>query len=670
MSLLPYPKRSPKTISQESTILVSDAQLLSQFLKLKNEEAFAAIVNRYGSMVFAVAVRIVRDRHIAEDVTQATFLLLAKDAKKIKRREALSSWLHGVAIRLAKKSMKRRSREQVYNVVTDQEVAEKSFEEIHSTFEQQVLDEELNRLPTQYRDPLVLHYLQGKTYEETAQQLGVTLGAIEGRMKRGKRELQLRLTKRGVSLGAVVAALSWSQAEAAVSLQPEIIHTIAENGIAAFQGTAFTPACSPEAVFLAGKELTMLTTTKIALMTLALSVAAGTGWVTHSGLAQEGRGRAAAENSAVIQTQVDDLGSPASNRGVSNSDEGGDNPLSQGSGFESVLSEGDRIISIGSSDSTQADLATELNSLRKQLNALANSQSDPFAARDEEKFQAQIRKLQADLARLTKLNREADMDLSEYGGEGMEGMMENMGGDMMSGMGMEMSGVSSGSTIKVEKNQSPATEKIVAALDSLNKPIDFIEQPISDAIEYISEVYEIPTIIDEQELENEGLSLDEPITFEMDADTIPTQDALELMLEKLDLKYIIKNGVLIVTTEVGATEHSETRVYDVRPLNIEDPEALTDVLLHTVAPDSWAILGGMGEVSFLNGSLVVIQSQEVHEKIEVLLNQLAKQVEANSNNPNWPPKKRPAQGGEMGYGGGGFMGSGFMGGGMEGGGGR
>ena len=582
MSLLPYPKRSPETIPQESTVLVSDAQLLSQFLKLKNEAAFAAIVNRYGNMVFAVAVRIVRDRHIAEDVTQATFLLLAKDAKKIKRREALSSWLHGVAIRLAKKSMKRRSREQVYNVVTDQEVAEKSFEEIHSTFEQQVLDEELNRLPTQYRDPLVLHYLQGKTYEETAQQLGVTLGAIEGRMKRGKRELHLRLTKRGVSLGAAVAALSWSQAEAAVSLQPEIIHTIAENGIAAFQGTAFTPACSPEAVFLAGKELTMLTTTKIALMTLALTVAAGTGWVTHSGIAQDGISNGSAGNSDAVQTKVTELGSPASNRSATISDEVADNTLSQASGFEGVLSEGDRIISIDVSDSIETDLATDLNALQEQLNALAANQSDPFASNNEDKLQAQLRKLQADLERLKKSiakqterkNPGADMDIFLYGGEGGEGM-EAMDGGMMMEMTLDLQ--SPGSVIKVEKNQSPAAEKIVAALDSLNKPVEFIDSPISEVIEYIGEAYGIPTIIDEQELENEGLSLDEPITFLMDADLISTRDALELMLDKLELKYIIKNGVLIVTTEVGAEIHSETRVYDVRPLNIEDPEALTDV---------------------------------------------------------------------------------------------
>ena len=64
---------------------MSDVELLTQFLKLKNESAFAALVDRYGQMVFAVSLRIVRDRHSAEDVTQATFLLLAKDAKKIER---------------------------------------------------------------------------------------------------------------------------------------------------------------------------------------------------------------------------------------------------------------------------------------------------------------------------------------------------------------------------------------------------------------------------------------------------------------------------------------------------------------------------------------------------------------------------------------------------------
>lgn len=648
MSLLSYPKQHPVAISQETKILASDAQLLTDFLKLKNEAAFKSLVNRYGSLVFSVALRIVRDRHIAEDVTQATFLLLAKDAKKIKRREALGSWLHGVAIRLAKKSIKRRSREQVYNVVTEQEVAEKSFEEIHSTFEQQVLDEELQKLPAHYRDPLVLHFLQGKTYEETAQQLGVTLGAIEGRMKRGKRELKLRLTKRGVSLGAAVAALSWSQAEAAVSLQPEMIHTIAENGLAAFQGTAFTPVCSPEAVYLAGKELTMLTATKIALMTLVLTTAVGTGWVTHAGFAQDVSGGTAGAKTQ-LQTQVSDTESARPRIAATVVSEKGTNNGAEANPFESIDAGGDGLSQGSQPAAVQPDLTAQLNLLRQQLNALAASQSDPFSNGMSEEMTAQIRKLQADLARLTELYARQKQGNKQNGmSAGSQPAQYDFGMDiMMSGMemGMGFGPAPVKTTLAVEKNQSPAAEKIEQALGELNKSIELIDQPLQDAISNLSETYEIPILINEQELENEGLSADEPINLVLSENTISTRDALELMLEQLDLTYIIKNGVMMITTQTGADSYTETRVYDVRPLKIEDPEALTDVLLRTVEPDSWAQLGGSGEMSYLNGSLIVIQSQQVHEKIEVLLNQLAKQVVANPDSPSWPAKDRSYQGG-------------------------
>ena len=112
----------------------SDAELLARFLNEKSENAFSQIVARYGEMVFAVAMRAVRHRQTAEDVTQATFLVLARDAKKIAKSSALGSWLHGVTIRLAKKALKRCHREfcnseKVNDVVTETDEAQEFFDE-------------------------------------------------------------------------------------------------------------------------------------------------------------------------------------------------------------------------------------------------------------------------------------------------------------------------------------------------------------------------------------------------------------------------------------------------------------------------------------------------------------------------------------------------------------
>ncbi len=660
MSLLSHPKQPANHQDPEPDALVSDAELLSQFLKLKNEAAFTALVDRYGNMVFAVAVRIVRDRHSAEDVAQATFLLLAKDAKKIRRRESLSSWLHGVAIRLAKKALKRRSREKVNDVVTELEIAEKTFEEIHSTFEQQVLDEELQGLPTQYRDPLVLHFLQGKTYEEVAQLLGVTLGAIEGRMKRGKRELQLRVTKRGVGLGAALTALSWSQAEAAAAIRPEFIHTIAQNGLAAFQRTAFTPACSPEAVYLAGKEVTMFTTTKIAFFTCSLAIAAGAGWMSHVGFAQDGSGAAGNAQGVVIDTAVaqpNEAGSeqppkPTIKQRIQaqkarNSFRntagygggGGEGVEGAGGGFG---------MGVDTSQETRQKLLKMLQSIeetKKQVDELMRQSSTELDPNFVEK---------SDLAKTLKLLTQLEADYKAIFEAGDASGLAGMGGEgalmisTQNNQGLE-------SKLAVEKDQSPAEEKIEAALETI-VGFEFPGNPLSDVVALLSEQHEIPILVDEEELSNEGLSVDDEVKIVTSG--VSMRNGLALMLEPLQLTYVIKNDVMMITSNVRAEELTETRVYDVRPLQIHDPEALADVLLHTIDPESWSEMGGKGDISFLNGSLVVIQNQKVHGQIEKLLNQLARQAQKSSQNPDWPAKNRPVPSGFGPGGSGGAMGSG------------
>jgi RNA polymerase sigma-70 factor (ECF subfamily) len=82
----------------------SDAELLARFLARRDEAAFAAIVARHGPMVLRVCRRILADAHAAEDCFQATFLVLARKAASVRRRESLAAWLHGVAARVSRKA--------------------------------------------------------------------------------------------------------------------------------------------------------------------------------------------------------------------------------------------------------------------------------------------------------------------------------------------------------------------------------------------------------------------------------------------------------------------------------------------------------------------------------------------------------------------------------------
>jgi DNA-directed RNA polymerase specialized sigma24 family protein len=93
---------------------VSDGQLLSRFVQQREERAFTALVQRHGPMVLAVARRLLRQPQDAEDVFQAAFLLLARQAGSIRRPDSVACWLHGVAHRLALKARRQMARRQTH----------------------------------------------------------------------------------------------------------------------------------------------------------------------------------------------------------------------------------------------------------------------------------------------------------------------------------------------------------------------------------------------------------------------------------------------------------------------------------------------------------------------------------------------------------------------------
>lgn len=174
----------------------NDEQLLRRFVHRADGEAFEALVRRYGGLVYATCRRLLPNAADADDAFQTTFLMLAHDADSIRHPAALGRWLYQVASRVSLQ-LRRRStiaarheREAVVARAAQQAKPEEHAEIL------QALDEELNRLPPKYRDPLILCYLASKSREEAARILGLTVDALRGRLERARAELRTRLSSR------------------------------------------------------------------------------------------------------------------------------------------------------------------------------------------------------------------------------------------------------------------------------------------------------------------------------------------------------------------------------------------------------------------------------------------------------------------------------------------
>src|SRR5437899_7835408 len=150
----------------------SNGQLLSAFVRHRDETAFAELVHRHGPMVFGVCRRLLGNEHDAADAFQAAFLVLARKAATLRSPDVLGAWLYHVAYRTSMKAravrLKREARERQVSVMPETAVEPVPVDDVS-----EVLDEELRALPAKYQAPIVLCDLQGHTRKEVARALKV-----------------------------------------------------------------------------------------------------------------------------------------------------------------------------------------------------------------------------------------------------------------------------------------------------------------------------------------------------------------------------------------------------------------------------------------------------------------------------------------------------------------
>jgi RNA polymerase sigma factor (sigma-70 family) len=245
-----------------------DAELLERFRSHADAAAFEAIVRRHGGRVLSACRQVLAGPADVEDAFQATFLVLLRQAQRIRRRQALGGWLYGVAHRLALRARAAAARRAAAEARMPTRQAEEgpdlSWREACA-----ILHEELDRLPDHYRLPLILCYLEGKSRDEAAQELGWEVGVLRGCLERGRDRLRARLTRRGVALSAGLLAAS-AHSETAGGPSARLIQ-------AAMTAAAGRPS-SAVAALLHGTSRAMITgkaRSLIAVLVLAGLLAAG-----------------------------------------------------------------------------------------------------------------------------------------------------------------------------------------------------------------------------------------------------------------------------------------------------------------------------------------------------------------------------------------------------------
>jgi RNA polymerase sigma factor (sigma-70 family) len=284
---------------------VTDGQLLERFAARHEEGAFAALLYRHGPMVLGVGRRLLGQVQDAEDVLQATFLLLARKAGSIRRGEAVSGWLHAVALRLALRARgQRQMRQEREHQAAARQPAGPDFDVAWREL-LAVLDEELGRLPARYRAPLVLCYLEGKTQEEARRQLGCPLGTVRSRLARARQLLRERLTRRGLTLsaGALATVLAATSAEA--GLPPILFRATLKGGLQFAVGEAVAGGIPARIAALVKGELQSMAGTKMQIGSTVLLLVGmiATAAVVLAGSAAATRKTPAAQPAAPVPQQ-------------------------------------------------------------------------------------------------------------------------------------------------------------------------------------------------------------------------------------------------------------------------------------------------------------------------------------------------------------------------------
>ncbi len=560
-----YPSASLANSNQRADLAeLADHELLAIFQRSRDSASFAVLVHRHHAMIFGIAKRMLGCPHTSEDVVQATFLVLAKDSRKIRKRHSLVSWLYGVAYRISARTARQQAGTTVSTLEEDKVmVSADPLERLNSRFEQDAVFEELHRLPESLRAPLVLRYLNGNSNQQVAKELDLSESAVEGRLKRGRKQLRLRLARKGVSFGFAIGVLGLVQREAAALDLPNLasntisavtanVSVVGESAVA----NSVETTLNSEVIRLAEEEILKMATTKLFSIAIAASVVIGvvaSGWAIAGNVPAMMQGDGSKE--IVMNQQAGDSSDQAPVTALMQSDQ-------EGAIAESKVSDGD-------------PFAKENDSSALVAESPAASIGGVGAASDSATRATNTGQPTGNTAALAQRLR----DVGYY-------------------------------------SINKMSEGEVKIQESLKKNIsmEYSEVPLEEIAAYISTDYAIQVVSDRNALSNES------ITFSVK--NVRLENALKLMLDDLGLTAIVHNEVLLITSMDAAADMPTVRVYPIQDTWRMPADSLQTTIINNILRDSWEVNGGIGVISQIDNALVVTATDDVHKEINELFAQL------------------------------------------------
>src|ERR1017187_3145279 len=183
-----------------------DMALVREYAQSNSEQAFAPVVSQHINLVYSVALRQVHDPHLAEEITQAVFIILARKAKSLSPKTILSGWLCRTARYVSGRALRTERRRQfrereAHMQSTLNEPDSDAWEHIAP-----LLDEALNCLGRKEHDAVVLRFFDGKELKAVGTAMGTTEDGARMRVNRGLERLREFFTKKGVTLSATAIA--------------------------------------------------------------------------------------------------------------------------------------------------------------------------------------------------------------------------------------------------------------------------------------------------------------------------------------------------------------------------------------------------------------------------------------------------------------------------------